>query len=159
RQVARAGADAGQRGPRGRRRSGPGVPGRAAAAIVPRPRSRLRNRRARRLEPHAGGVARRQAGDDPGAHRHRLDRVGCDALRLPPWLSTAAPGMPITDAMKRSARGFGALEWSVLAICAALGVLNLWAPFTWDQAIFAMGGEAVLHHGHLYRDYWDTKQP
>jgi len=51
------------------------------------------------------------------------------------------------------------LEWTVLAICVALGALNLWAPFTWDQAIFAMGGERLLHGGLLYRDYWDTKQP
>jgi hypothetical protein len=51
------------------------------------------------------------------------------------------------------------LEWLALAACVALGVLNLWAPFTWDQAIFAMGAEKILHGGLLYRDYWDTKQP
>lgn len=55
--------------------------------------------------------------------------------------------------------GWSSLEWMVLAICFALGVLNLWNPFTYDQALFAMGADRLLHGGLLYRDYWDTKQP
>jgi hypothetical protein len=55
--------------------------------------------------------------------------------------------------------GWSALEWGTLALCAALGALNLWNPFTYDQALFAMGGEHVLNGGLLYRDFWDTKQP
>jgi len=51
------------------------------------------------------------------------------------------------------------LEWATLAVCALLGLLNLWNPFTYDQALFAMGGEHVLNGGLLYRDFWDTKQP
>ena len=51
------------------------------------------------------------------------------------------------------------LEWVVLAACVALAVLNLWNPFTYDQALFAMGGHRLLDGGLLYRDYWDTKQP
>src|SRR5512143_2793923 len=51
------------------------------------------------------------------------------------------------------------LEWLALAACVALGLLNLWAPFTSDQALFTMGAEKLLHGGQLYRDYWDTKQP
>ena len=68
--------------------------------------------------------------------------------------------MTVTPARPASGLfGWSRLEWIVLAICVGLGVLNLWAPFTWDQAIFAMGGERLLHGGLLYRDYWDTKQP
>ncbi len=50
-------------------------------------------------------------------------------------------------------------EWLAVGACVALGALRLWTPFTWDQAMFAMGGERVLDGGLLYRDYWDTKQP
>ncbi|MEO5879306.1 MAG: glycosyltransferase family 39 protein [Candidatus Eisenbacteria bacterium] len=55
--------------------------------------------------------------------------------------------------------GWSALEWGGLALCFLLGVLNLWNPFSYDQALFAMGGDHVLSGGLLYRDFWDTKQP
>jgi len=58
----------------------------------------------------------------------------------------------------RAAR-WSALEWGGLAACLLLGLINLWNPFTYDQALFAMGGEHVLEGGLLYRDFWDTKQP
>ncbi len=59
----------------------------------------------------------------------------------------------------RAAPRWSRLEWIALGACVLLGALNLWAPFTWDQAIFAMGADRILHGGLLYRDYWDTKQP
>jgi len=64
---------------------------------------------------------------------------------------TAAPSPPRA--------GWTSREWIVLALCAALGVLNVWNPFTYDQALFAMGGHRILHGELLYRDIWDTKQP
>jgi hypothetical protein len=50
-------------------------------------------------------------------------------------------------------------ESAALAACLALGLLNLWNPFTYDQALFAMGGDRLLHGARLYRDVWDLKQP
>ena len=72
----------------------------------------------------------------------------------PPTDSQHAGAAPRAAAVRWSA-----LEWGGLALCALLGVLNLWNPFTYDQALFAMGGEHVLNGGLLYRDFWDTKQP
>jgi hypothetical protein len=47
---------------------------------------------------------------------------------------------------------------SLLALW-ALACTALWQPFTWDQAVFALGADAMERGGHLYRDYWDLKQP
>lgn len=47
---------------------------------------------------------------------------------------------------------------SLLALW-ALACTDLWQPFTWDQAVFALGADAMERGGHLYRDFWDLKQP
>ena len=48
---------------------------------------------------------------------------------------------------------------AALGLVALLGVGGLVQPFTWDQAVFALGAERVLAGGRLYVDYWDFKQP
>jgi hypothetical protein len=57
------------------------------------------------------------------------------------------------------ARRTGLAEVAVLAVILVLGLTSLWQPFTWDQAVFALGADALDHGGTLYRDYWDFKQP
>jgi len=47
----------------------------------------------------------------------------------------------------------------ILAAVALLGLGALVQPFTWDQAVFALGAERLLAGGRLYADYWDFKQP
>jgi len=52
--------------------------------------------------------------------------------------------------------------WLPPAVLAAVGFCGLGAlvqPFTWDQAVFALGAERLLAGGRLYVDYWDFKQP
>ncbi|HEY6196900.1 MAG TPA: hypothetical protein VI504_17865, partial [Candidatus Eisenbacteria bacterium] len=47
----------------------------------------------------------------------------------------------------------------VLGLVAFVGLGALVQPFTWDQAVFALGAERLLAGGRLYVDYWDFKQP
>lgn len=51
------------------------------------------------------------------------------------------------------------LAVGVLALVAIVGLGALVQPFTWDQAVFALGAERLLAGGTLYVDYWDFKQP
>lgn len=48
---------------------------------------------------------------------------------------------------------------AVIGAIALLGVGALFQPFTWDQAVFALGAERLSAGGRLYVDYWDFKQP
>jgi hypothetical protein len=61
--------------------------------------------------------------------------------------------------VKSGAARFTPLDLGALLALAVLALLNLAMPFTWDQALFALGAKSVAHGGVLYRDYWDTKQP
>ena len=51
------------------------------------------------------------------------------------------------------------LHATVLAGVALLGLGTIVQPFTWDQAVFALGAERILAGARLYADYWDFKQP
>jgi len=63
------------------------------------------------------------------------------------------------DPTTRSARAFPGGLAAALAVVAFLGLGALLQPFTWDQAVFALGAERLLAGGRLYMDYWDFKQP
>jgi hypothetical protein len=47
----------------------------------------------------------------------------------------------------------------VLALVAVVGLVNVPLPFTGDQALFAVGADALRSGDVLYRDFWDQKQP
>lgn len=46
-----------------------------------------------------------------------------------------------------------------LAIVLVLGLAARTLPYTWDQAVFALGARAMDEGAVLYRDTWDFKQP
>lgn len=56
-------------------------------------------------------------------------------------------------------RGLDRGEWGVLALVAALGVVNLSMPFGGDQALFASYARSMDEGFRLYRDLWDSKPP
>ena len=47
----------------------------------------------------------------------------------------------------------------VLAAILLVGWAATLEPFTWDQAVFALGADVIARGGTLYRDFWDVKQP
>lgn len=68
---------------------------------------------------------------------------------------------PHPDGPARAARapGFAATLALSLAIVLALGLAARAVPYTWDQAVFALGAQAMDRGAVLYRDFWDFKQP
>jgi hypothetical protein len=51
------------------------------------------------------------------------------------------------------------LDAAVLLVIVLIGLVHVAAPFTGDQAMFAVGARAMRHGAVLYRDFWDIKQP
>jgi len=41
----------------------------------------------------------------------------------------------------------------------ALGLAHVHAPFGGDQFLFLVGAQKLAHHGVMYREFWDLKQP
>ncbi len=74
-------------------------------------------------------------------------------------LSSPAGSVPGAPPLARARLPLGVPALLVLAVVALVGLVHLPQPFTWDQAMFALGGRELHQGAVLYRDYWDTKQP
>jgi hypothetical protein len=51
------------------------------------------------------------------------------------------------------------LDAAVLVAVFAAAVAHLNSPFAGDQFLFLQGAKKLAHHGVMYRDFWDLKQP
>lgn len=134
----------------------------------------------RRLSP-AGNPGRRRVGrtpqfDAPHLRDDATAPIGMRAVRPTPPPPTAFPAhtMTLVEPLSketvvrvrprrqrgRSRRHAAAyLDWAVLGVITALGLVKLAFPFTGDQAMFMVGARSTRHGAVLYGGFWDIKQP
>jgi hypothetical protein len=69
-----------------------------------------------------------------------------------------AAGEPVLGTQARPFRAT-LLDAGVLCAIFAAGLAHLRSPFGGDQFLFLLGAQKIAHHGVMYRDFWDLKQP